>query len=558
MRARQPRPAASDDAIREMLAGRAERAAPIQFDADVVAADAVRRARVQPNPPSLLPRLAIASVSVAAGLVLAIAIAVPLGSRPASAPPTTSPNAQTSPASPEAGPSEPAVLGGTYPGGIPRSVDGEPVLIGLDSQLRVAQASDAAPFLVAGWYAGHGGNMCSGGIGPRDPNPLGYRGCPRFDVEGLPGRLYYPPAINLPEVDGPVILRVHTHDPGADTCWFVDACRQILVVDALVWSGDVSTFAAPFGPRAAMGQLLSVAFADQRPQADKSIYYVDEDIFTLPRACGPEWPTLLFGIHGDPRLGLLAVFPDSAARAAFQSSIEPAAGAACLTDPFPRHGEARWVARDNMLVLVFGDEATAAAIQANLNLTVGNERKKPLPLPDASLDLSLETMTDYLAARGAGETDHAAGERLALPQVDEQIDTYGEWKADTLRRAGANALQGTVVLVSDQPGESDVGPDIWRLRPKGSRLWLYRVDYPNATDPALASERFAVVQDPASTFHDWMLLRVAGAAYPTVTVPPPATLPPGVTRYTLPPGADGSGDTPCLPAGTPCGEESPP
>ena len=448
---------------------------------------------------------------------------------------------------------QPPASDATYPGGIPRSIGDEPVLIGLAGQRRVAEATDATPFLVAGWYGGHGGNMCSGGIGPRDPNPLGARGCPRFDVEGLPGRPYYPPAITLPEVDGPVVLRVHTHDPGAETCWFVETCRQVLVVDAVAWSGDPSLFAAPFGPRAAISQLLSVAFADERPQADRSTYYVDEDIFTLPIACPAPWPTLLFAIHGEPRLGLLAVFPDTAARTAFQSATEPATGAACIADPFPRPGPARWVARDNLLILVFGDEATAAAIQKNLDLPVGDQHKKRLPLPEASQDLSLETMTDYLAARAAGETDHAAGERLALPQVDEQTDRYREWQADTLRRDAANAIEGTVTLVTDDPSESDVGADIWRLRPKGSRLWLYRVDYPNATDPALATETFVVIQDPASTFRDWILFRVGGEAYPTVTVPPPATLPPGVTQWTPGSGNDGSGDTPCLPAGQECG-----
>lgn len=441
----------------------------------------------------------------------------------------------------------------TYTGGIPRSVGGEPVLIGLGGQRRMAETTDATPFLVAGWYGGHGGNLCSGGIGPRDPNRLGYRGCPRFDVEGLPGRPYYPPAITLPEVDGPVVLRVHTHDPGAETCWFVEACRQILVVDAAVWTGDASTAATPFGPREAMSQVQSVAFADQRAQPDKSIYYVDEDIFTLPISCPAPWPSLLFGIHGEPRLGLLAVFSDAAARTAFQSSTDPGAGAACLADPFPRHGAARWIARDNLLVLVFGDEATAAAIQKNLDLPVGDAGKKRISLPDASLDLSLETLSDYLAARATGETDHAAGNRLILPQLGEGIDAYGEWRADTIRRAAANALNGTVTLVTDQPTESDVGGDIWRQRPKGSRLWLYRVDYPDTTDPMLASEIFVVVQDSASVFRDWMLVRTAGAAYPTVTVPPPApvpTLPPGVSPV---PGADGSGDTPCLPAGQECG-----
>ena len=447
---------------------------------------------------------------------------------------------------------QPPASDATSPGGIPHSVGGEPVLVGLAGQRRVAEATDATPFLVAGWYGGHGGNICSGGIGPRDPNPLGARGCPRFDVTGLPGRPYYPPSITLPEVDGPVVLRVHTHDPGAETCWFVDQCRQVLVVDAVAWTGDPSTFAAPFGPRAAISQLLSVAFADQRPQADKSIAYVDEDIFTLPIACPAPWPTLLFAIHGEPRLGLLAVFPDTAARTSFQSAADPATGAACLADRVPRPGPPRWVARDNLLVLVFGDEATASAIQKNLDLPAGNANKKPIPLPEASQDLSLETMTDYLDARAAGETDHAAGQRLALPQADEQTDRYGEWQADTLRRDAANAIQGTVTLVTDHPTESDVGADIWRLRPKDSRLWLYLVEYPNATDPALASETFAVIQDPASTFHDWMLLRVAGEAYPTVTFPPPPTLPPGVA-FTPPPGSDGSGDTPCLPAGQECG-----
>ena len=456
-------------------------------------------------------------------------------------------------ASPTPGPSQPPAVGGAYPGGIPRSIAGEPVLVGLDGQRRVAEGTDATPFLAAGWYGGHGGNLCSGGIGQRDPNPLGYRGCPRFDVEGLPARPYYPPGISLPEVDGPVVLRVHTHDPGAETCWDVAACRQILVVDALVWSGDESTVAAPFGPRAAIEQLLAVAFADERPQADNTIYYVDEDIFTLPIACPAPWPTLLYGIHGEPRLGLLAVFPSQAARTAFQAATEPTAGAACLADRVPRHGQARWVARDNLLVLVYGDEATATAIQESFDLPVGSAARKRIALPEASVDLSLQTLTDYLAARSAGATEHAVGDRLDLPRLDERIDAYGEWQADTLRRAAANALDGTVTLLSNSPTESDVGSDLWRQRPKGSRLWLYRVDYPGATDPALASETFVVVQDPASTFHDWMLVRTDGAAYPTVTFPPPPpqpTLPPGVTPV---PGSDGSGDTPCLPAGQECG-----
>ena len=88
MTVREDEPVPTDDAIREMIEARAGRAGLIRFDASVVAARAVRDARTQPSPPSLLPRLAIAVASVAAAVVLAVVIALPLGSRPASAPPS--------------------------------------------------------------------------------------------------------------------------------------------------------------------------------------------------------------------------------------------------------------------------------------------------------------------------------------------------------------------------------------------------------------------------------------------------------------------------------------
>ena len=87
-------------------------------------------------------------------------------------------------------PSEPAIDTGYHPGGIPKSIDGEPVLVGLDTQLRLAEATDDTPFL-AGGFSWSGPTICSGGIGPRDPNPLA-EACPRYDIAGLPGRLFVP------------------------------------------------------------------------------------------------------------------------------------------------------------------------------------------------------------------------------------------------------------------------------------------------------------------------------------------------------------------------------
>jgi hypothetical protein len=79
-------------------------------------------------------------------------------------------------------------------------------------------------------------------------------------------------------------------------------------------------------------------------------------------------------------------------------------------------------------------------------------------------------------------------------------------------------------------------------------VFLYRVDYPDSTDPALASETFVVIHDPASTFRDWTLVRIDGAPYPEVLVPSE----PPVPSRSPNPANDGSGGTPCGP--TPCGE----
>jgi hypothetical protein len=548
------RPRLTDDAIRSMLETRAQRSPQASFDADRIVTDATRDGQSRPTRLRLLPRVWLAAGTAAAAIVVAAVIAIPIANRPAdSASPTGVANASAAHASPSDGLPSATIgpdLDGIYPGGIPRSVGGEPVVVGLESQQRVASAVDATPFLVGGWYSG-GLLTCTGGIGPRDPNPLGARGCPRYFVPGMPGYPFYPEGLAMPEGDNPIVLRVHTHDRSSETCWNVPACRARVVVDEIAWFGDASTVAAPMGPGAAMGYVLAIAFADQRPQADKSVFYVHEDMFTLAIACPDPWPTLLFSIHGDPRLSLMAVFADVAARKAFEAATDPGAGIACLAEPFERAGQPRWISRDNVLVLAFSDAKTAAAMDASLNLPAG-EAREPIPLPDASLDLSLETLTDYLKARASGETDHAAGERLVLRlSEDDKLDVFAGWQADSLRRLAANALRGTTTLISDNPTEGDIGPELWRQRPKGSHLWLYRVDYAGSTDPGLASETFVVVQDPASTFRDWQLVRIAGEPFPIVMrepeVPPPSGFEPMVEPI-LP-----SHDKPCLPAGTECG-----
>ena len=82
--------------------------------------------------------------------------------------------------------------GETYPGGIPTMINGDRVAIGLDAQAQWRDATQASP-VPRRWLVRQPDEPeLQRGIGPDDPNPLGARGCPRYAVDGLPGRPFYP------------------------------------------------------------------------------------------------------------------------------------------------------------------------------------------------------------------------------------------------------------------------------------------------------------------------------------------------------------------------------
>jgi hypothetical protein len=551
-----------DDELRAMLVARADRAA---VDSAPVVAEARARALVAPRRGTVRRRLrpvraALGGVATLAAVILALA--VPLALRPAASP---APSAGLSQASRSSGASlaspgtstTPRAEGDRHPGGIPRVIDGEPVLVGLDAQARWRDATEATPFLVGGWFDSRVLNTCSGGIGPPDPNPLAARGCPRFQVAGMPGRPFYPETLAMPQGDRPIVLRVHTRDPGAETCIpeYVASCRERVVVDDVVWFGDATTVAEPIGPQEARRRATSVFVMEWRDQPDNSLMAVDEDIFTVPIACPAPWPTLLFSIDGDPRYGLIAVFPDSGTRERFEAETDPSSGTSCLGIEIGRPAGPRWVGYQNMLVLTFGDDAFAARLSKVL---ADPQRKQAaLDLVEPELDRSLETLNDYVVARAMGELDHAWGERLIpdlrefeAPGGDVVVDAYAEWTADVFRRHAANALIGDIGAVDDRLTDARVGPRAWKIvqDPGVTRSMIYRVTYRGATDPALATEEFLAFQVPESTFRDWQLVRIAGEPYPV--------LPIQVAEPQRSSGGDTSTDVMCLPAGEPCGPRS--
>lgn len=404
------------------------------------------------------------------------------------------------------------------PGGFPTTIDGERVYVGLDAESHWHAATDDTSFLVGGWYDSHLVAVCSPPVGQAGLDPLEARGC-SGNVTGLPGSPIYPDGFTMPDGNGPIVLHVHTRDPGATRCTPEGRafCLERTVVEGVAWFGDAGTVAAPIGPAVARSLATSVFVTEWRDMAGGGQMAVSEDVFTVPMSCPAvvtsetPWPTFIFSIHGDPRYGMVAVFHDTATRERFQAAQDPEVGAKCVDLVIERPAPARWVGHENLLVLLFADDAFATRL-ADVLASPG-QPQKALPLTEPGFDRTLGTATDYLIARASGELDHAWGQRLLDPIHE---DGYPAWYADVLQRQAAGGLIGRLEVLDEAPTEARVGSKVWGLIGRagvtGSRI--VRVTYDRVTDPALATEDFLVIHMPASEFHDWQLVRIAGAPYP--------------------------------------------
>lgn len=395
------------------------------------------------------------------------------------------------------------------------------MLVGLDAQAFLARVQDDRRFLVGGWFDSRVLQICSGGIGPPDPNPLAARGCPPFHIEAIPRSLHFPERVVLPDGDGPIVLEVHANDPGAATCIpeYRLACSLKVVVHEVRWFGDEVTAAIPIGPNEAQSRVLRLPIADIREQPDGSTFSVSGDLFMVPLSCGKPWPTYVFRIHGDPRHGLVAVFPDPDARAAFEAGMDPADAGACLGTTYPRPGPPRWLSLENVLVLTFGDDRFGAALGRAMTARQ-NEDVPSVPLPLVPADQTEQTLFDYLAARSSGMSHHAYGERLTEFRPGAQdggaLDTYEGWVRDMLRRHVSGALDGSIERINVPLDAGGIGPQAAEFlgRQRVTEAAVYRVRYAGTREADLAVEEFVVFRIADATFRDWTIIRVAGAPYP--------------------------------------------
>lgn len=290
----------------------------------------------------------LGAVALVAGLLTAAVMIPrfmsPLSSQPVAASQTASMagTGQTPP-----GPSA-TIDGSRYSDGIPRTWDGQPVLRGQAALNAANQSTDSQPFLIAFWA----------GFEPVDVSGVGPAGTScgvLHDVGDAPGvpssalgqALQFDTTLVAP---GPVIVRVHTHDPTVST-----DCQHMMVGETAVWRGDAATAPHPWS----VAQAANAFGVGSTPVADTCLGA------TLPGAA-------ILQIVSATSLvpGIVAVFPSAEALAvaapdASQGETDTppptVAGSLCPTfhDASGNAFRARWFARDNVLVGVFYNSAIA-------------------------------------------------------------------------------------------------------------------------------------------------------------------------------------------------------
>jgi len=151
----------------------------------------------------------------------------------------------------------PAATSARFADGLPRSIDGQPVLRGAADLDHARATADATPFLVGGWITNVPGLGYHCPLMPATGSALWLFACgqPTFsDLAGdAQGSLVAAGELTFHFVDtrtlesGPAILRVHVDDPRAAQCGDqASACARAMVVEADLWTGDAATAPHPF------------------------------------------------------------------------------------------------------------------------------------------------------------------------------------------------------------------------------------------------------------------------------------------------------------------------
>jgi hypothetical protein len=331
----------------------------------------LRRAPLRPARARRGPARGIAAPAAGAILVVVLVIAG-ITRLPSLAGPATEPTGSAIPSSSVAA-SEPAatatpaptgVIEDRYGDGIPMTIDGERVLR-IPTLDDVAPADDS-PFLLGAWTIDWNGVTMSCLPVPGTPPPFGPTRCnSRWLTEGPANHGDSIGLESWPTIPaGPVVVRIHRHDERAELCegTYREGCETLAVIEAVVWTGDEATAAAPIGPVDAILRLqgalqgslgeLSIPRWRQQPR-------IDTQPSAAPEDCLPPYPTLSWLIWHEAPLDpihTILVFPNVAARERVDQDLhtsglsgKTASGQLCrvLTDG---PSETDWIAVANVMV----------------------------------------------------------------------------------------------------------------------------------------------------------------------------------------------------------------
>lgn len=402
---------------------------------------------------------------------------------------------------------------GRYPSGIPTTFDGQQVFLGFGAVLHARTTTNATPFLVGGWFGDGSMSVCTGGVG-RDPSPL-LSGCATvvggdspfggaYLWPGPQGQLYWDDQ-HLSNNQGPAIVQVHTHDSRAAACRpdSQAECQAVLVVDHVLWSGDAWTRAVPLSVSDAIRRLGSVNILEDFPIGTNATGVAQRFIFPTPHlaACPAPWPREVYDLHGDPRFGLVAIFPDVASRQAAEAT-----SLVCLPDDrIVRPTPAAWVAVQNVLVLTYGGSQVGDAVRAVLTSTTAQPPR--LPFPSAGLDESYRVVVDFEASRAANNLS------VSPAPAQSTGDGYNAYVEATYQRYEANAL-GYVIGPGEPATATNVGATVWASLTKAAvpgTPRVFEVDHPSATDPAFRRERLVAYEVNGPAAASWGLMSLDAA-----------------------------------------------
>ena len=386
----------SDDFDVRLRAGLSALANAVPTESATTLPTTSRISRVGPRARTALP---IGSLLAAGLIVVAVIVIAPRitskGTTPTATPsgtPAGSPSAAVT-ESPSASPNPLR-----YDDGIPRIWNGQPVLRG-QAAIDAANAStDQSSFLVGFWAGIEMPHGCVAlGAGDNALYLCGGMG----DVGDQPGVISSALGKAL-RVDtsavapGPVIARVHTHDPSMMTCpaAYAVGCEHTMIGEAIVWHGDAATAPEP----TTVAQAAAAFGISTKPVAGICESY-------LPGVVVLQYPAPSTSGSTSGWEGVVAVFPSAAAVAAAdpdaaaygESDVAPTGSLGCDhggTDPLRGAGffsfKDRWLARGNILAAVQYDtsvgpenDAFVAQVRAQL-ATLSSAGQSLTPTPTAA------------------------------------------------------------------------------------------------------------------------------------------------------------------------------